>query len=249
MELAKDITDKILERMERSKKPIPVGVSNRHIHMSQEDWDVLFGAGTNPRKFRSVRQPGFYACYETVSLEGPKGKIDNVRLIAPHRPGTQVEVSRTDAACFGNAQRDGTCDDFREFLRVGIEDGHRQCGNTDAGPFRSQRVREPLHLSLTAAGRGPVNDVKIGGNSRISGQIRRRNEIERAAPFSALDVERQRQRVADTQFTGAGRSSDAVLANPATECRGSWRRNVAHLNRPGGRNRDEAARGVFATFH
>ena len=102
MELAKDITEKILERMERSKKPIPVGVSNRHIHMSQEDWDVLFGKGTDPRKFRSVRQPGFYACYETVSLEGPKGKIDNVRLIAPHRPGTQVEISRTDAAALGS---------------------------------------------------------------------------------------------------------------------------------------------------
>jgi putative phosphotransacetylase len=101
MELAKDITEKILERMERSKKPIPVGVSNRHIHMSQEDWDVLFGKGAEPRKFRSVKQPGFYACYETVSLEGPKGKIENVRLIAPHRPGTQVEVSRTDAAALG----------------------------------------------------------------------------------------------------------------------------------------------------
>lgn len=102
MELAKDITDKILERMERSKKPIPVGVSNRHIHMSQEDWDTLFGKGTQPRKFRSVRQPGFYACYETVALEGPKGKLDNVRLIAPHRPGTQVEISRTDAANLGS---------------------------------------------------------------------------------------------------------------------------------------------------
>ena len=101
MELAKDITEKIMERMERSKKPIPVGVSNRHIHTSQEDWDVLFGKGTDPRKFRSVKQPGFYACYETVSLEGPKGKIENVRLIAPHRPGTQVEVSRTDAMALG----------------------------------------------------------------------------------------------------------------------------------------------------
>lgn len=103
MELAKDITDKILERMERSKKPIPVGVSNRHIHLSQEDWDTIFGRGVQPRKFRSVKQPGFYACYEVVALEGPKGRIENVRLIAPHRPGTQVEVSRTDAAALGAA--------------------------------------------------------------------------------------------------------------------------------------------------
>lgn len=100
-ELAKDITEKILERMERSKKPIPVGVSNRHLHLSQEDWDVLFGKGAQPRKFRSVVQPGFYACYEVVALEGPKGRIENVRLIAPHRPGTQVEISKTDAAALG----------------------------------------------------------------------------------------------------------------------------------------------------
>lgn len=100
-ELAQDITDKILERMERSKKPIPVGVSNRHIHLSQEDWDTLFGKGVNPRKFRSVVQPGFYACYEVMTIEGPKGKLDNVRLIAPHRPGTQVEISKTDANALG----------------------------------------------------------------------------------------------------------------------------------------------------
>jgi putative phosphotransacetylase len=100
-ELARDITETILERMERSKMPVPVGVSNRHLHLSQEDWDKLFGAGTQPRKFRSVVQPGFYACYETVQVVGPKGKLDNVRLIAPHRPGTQVEVSKTDAAQLG----------------------------------------------------------------------------------------------------------------------------------------------------
>ncbi|MBI4051651.1 MAG: phosphate propanoyltransferase [Elusimicrobia bacterium] len=80
---------------------IPVGVSNRHVHLSQEHWELLFGKGTEPRKFKSVVQPGFYACYETVDLVGPKGKIGNVRLIAPHRPQTQIEISKTDAAVLG----------------------------------------------------------------------------------------------------------------------------------------------------
>ncbi len=85
----------------RYETPIPVGVSNRHVHLCQADWDFLFGAGTEPRKFRSVKQPGFWACYETVNLEGPKGKIENVRLIAPHRKKTQVEIAKTDASQLG----------------------------------------------------------------------------------------------------------------------------------------------------
>ena len=99
--LAEKITKDIALRMERSKTPIPVGISNRHLHLRQQDWDALFGKGVEPRKFRSVKQPGFFACYETVAVEGPKGRVDNVRLIAPHRPKTQIEVSKTDAAILG----------------------------------------------------------------------------------------------------------------------------------------------------
>jgi len=87
--------------MERSKTPIPIGVSNRHVHLDQEHWDVLFGKGVEPRKFRSVKQPGFWACFETVDLEGPKGRIEKVRLIAPHRPKSQIEISKTDASVLG----------------------------------------------------------------------------------------------------------------------------------------------------
>lgn len=99
--LAEKITADIVSRMERSKTPIPVGVSNRHIHLCQEDWDALFGKGTVPRKFRQVKQPGFYACFESVDIEGPKGRVEKIRLIAPHRPGTQVEISQTDAQILG----------------------------------------------------------------------------------------------------------------------------------------------------
>ena len=100
-ELAKKITEKVVERMERSKTAIPIGVSNRHVHLAQEHWDVLFGKGIEPRKFRAVKQPGFWACYETVDIEGPKGRVPNIRLIAPHRPKTQIEISKTDAQVLG----------------------------------------------------------------------------------------------------------------------------------------------------
>lgn len=87
--------------LSRYETPIAIGVSNRHVHLSQADWDFLFGEGLVPRKFRSVKQPGFWACYETVDIEGPKGKIEKVRLIAPHRKKTQIEVAKTDAAQLG----------------------------------------------------------------------------------------------------------------------------------------------------
>lgn len=100
-ELAKKITADIVSRMERSKTVIPVGISNRHVHLNQEHWDVLFGKSLEPRKFRAVKQPGFYACFETVDIEGPKGIVEKVRLIAPHRPKTQIEISKTDAGVLG----------------------------------------------------------------------------------------------------------------------------------------------------
>ena len=100
-DLAQRITEKIKERMERSQKPIPVGISNRHLHLTREHFEILFGKGAQPRKFRSVVQPGYYACYETVTLKGPKEEIPHVRLIAPHRPKTQIEISKTDAMILG----------------------------------------------------------------------------------------------------------------------------------------------------
>ncbi|MBI3550254.1 MAG: phosphate propanoyltransferase [Elusimicrobia bacterium] len=87
--------------MERSKTQIPIGVSNRHAHLSQDHWDVLFGKDTQPRKFRAVKQPGFWAAYETIKIEGPKGEVNNIRLVAPHRPKTQIEISKTDASVLG----------------------------------------------------------------------------------------------------------------------------------------------------
>ena len=87
--------------MERSKTDIPVGISNRHLHLDQNDFDALFGKGAVAHKYRAVKQPGFWAAHETVDIEGPKGRIKRVRLVAPHRPQTQIEVSKTDARVLG----------------------------------------------------------------------------------------------------------------------------------------------------
>lgn len=100
-DLSKDITQKVMQRLERSKKPLLVNISNRHFHCTQEVFEKLFGAGKKPTKLRDLVQPGQFACQETVTLKGPKGEIKNVRLIAPCRPYSQVELSRTDGYALG----------------------------------------------------------------------------------------------------------------------------------------------------
>lgn len=80
---------------------VPVGISNRHIHLSQEHIEALFGAGYTLTKTKDLSQPGQFACEETVTLIGPKGKIPGVRILGPARKASQVELARTDTFKLG----------------------------------------------------------------------------------------------------------------------------------------------------
>ena len=77
---------------------VPVCVSNRHVHLSQADLEILFGAGYKLTKTKDISQPGQFACKETVTLAGPKGAIEKVRVLGPVRKESQVEILRAD--CF-----------------------------------------------------------------------------------------------------------------------------------------------------
>lgn len=85
------------------KKPFPivVGVSNRHVHLSREDVEILFGKDYQLTPIKDLGQPGQFACQETVTIVGPKGSIENVRVLGPERKETQVEISLTDAYKLG----------------------------------------------------------------------------------------------------------------------------------------------------
>ncbi|MCK8058255.1 MULTISPECIES: phosphate propanoyltransferase [unclassified Fusibacter] len=84
-----------------TKKLVPVGISNRHIHLSQADIDVLFGEGHELTNFKDLKQPGQYACEEKVDLVGPRGTIKGVRILGPARKQSQIEVSITDSFALG----------------------------------------------------------------------------------------------------------------------------------------------------
>ncbi len=79
-------------------KTIRVEVSSRHLHITHEDLEKLFGGSYELTPERDLSQKGEFASQAIVSLVGPKGKIDQVRIVGPCRNITQVEVSRTD--CF-----------------------------------------------------------------------------------------------------------------------------------------------------
>lgn len=80
---------------------VPVGVSNRHVHLSQADVDRLFGPGHALARKKAMKQPGQYAAEETVTLRGPKGSIGRVRVLGPTRRETQVEISIADGFVLG----------------------------------------------------------------------------------------------------------------------------------------------------
>lgn len=79
---------------------INIGVSNRHIHLNKEDFEVLFKDEV-PEKVKDLVQVGQYASNLTVSIKTEKNTIDNVRLLLPLRDYTQVELSRTDGYTLG----------------------------------------------------------------------------------------------------------------------------------------------------
>lgn len=85
----------------RAAPTVPVGVSGRHVHLSQEALDRLFGPGARLTPLKELSQPGQFAAKECVTLVGSKGVVQRVRVLGPVRPRTQVEVLRGDTFRLG----------------------------------------------------------------------------------------------------------------------------------------------------
>lgn len=136
---------------------IPVGVSNRHLHLSQADQDALFGVGYQMTPIKDLSQPGQFACKETVTICGPKGAIEKVRVLGPVRSKTQVEILTGDS------------------FKLGVSAPARQSGELEGtpgitiiGPKGSVQTAEGLivaqrhiHMTLEDAARYGVHDGQI----------------------------------------------------------------------------------------
>ena len=80
---------------------IPISISVRHVHLSREHVEALFGPGHRLTRRSDLSQPGQFACEEVVTLRGPRNAIDKVRVLGPERPATQVEIARSDEFTLG----------------------------------------------------------------------------------------------------------------------------------------------------
>lgn len=93
----KAIVDKIVGEI-NDEGDIPIGVSNRHIHLTREHVDILFGEGYKLTPIKELSQPGQFACKEQLTIIGPSMRaIEGVRVLGPERKKSQVEISRTDS--------------------------------------------------------------------------------------------------------------------------------------------------------
>jgi len=99
-----------------NRRPIRVSVSVRHAHLSKPDVEALFGPGHVLTAKSPLYIDSEFAANETVNLIGPRGRVDNVRIIGPERAKTQVEISRT------------------EEFQLGIDAPIRESGDLDGTP-------------------------------------------------------------------------------------------------------------------
>lgn len=83
------------------KNTILVETSARHVHVTREHLDILYGKGHQLTNKKDLSQPGQFACEERLTLVGPKGELKNISILGPERKATQVELSFTDARTLG----------------------------------------------------------------------------------------------------------------------------------------------------
>lgn len=156
-ELVRIIQEEVAKRLSPSSQQanlIPVAVSNRHVHLSEADCQVLFG-GKPLTKLKELSQPGEFAAQETVTLVGPKGAMERVRVLGPLRKATQVEISRTDA------------------FRLGVSPPVRDSGNHSGsvglvvvGPCGAVTLKAGVILAARHIHMTPADGARLGVTDR-----------------------------------------------------------------------------------
>jgi putative phosphotransacetylase len=164
---------------------VPVAISARHVHLSKADIERLFGKGYELKRIRDLRQPKQFACEETVTVTGPKGAIEKVRVLGPAREETQVELSMTDSIKLGITPEVRMSGDLKETPGGKISG---PCGEVALSKGYIVAARH-LHLSKTEAEcfglkNGNVVSVKTKGQRSIVFE----NVIVRAGDGHALEM-------------------------------------------------------------
>jgi len=142
-------------------EPVPVEVSAHHIHLAAEHVELLFGPGHQLTKLADLSQPGQYACQEQLTIVGPKGRIERVRVLGPVRKATQVEIAMT------------------EQFKLGIHPPIRESGDiagspgcTLEGPAGSVTIEKGVICALRHIHMTPADALRYGVKDKCSVRVR-----------------------------------------------------------------------------
>ncbi|WP_338653842.1 phosphate propanoyltransferase [Lysinibacillus sp. Y5S-8] len=165
---------------------IPIAISARHCHVNEEDFYHLFGREAILQNWKELSQPGQFASQHILTIKGPRGQIDNVRILGPFRTETQVEISQTDA------------------IKLGVTPPIRMSGDLDRsesitliGPHGILHKKQGLiiaqahiHMAVSDAATFNVQDKEIV-TVEISGKVRQlqlMNVVVRISPEFILEM-------------------------------------------------------------
>lgn len=158
------VTTMVLERVrsEEYELKIPVGVSARHVHLTREDLDILFGNGYELKRKKEL-MGGQFASEEVVTIAGSRlSTIEGVRILGPLRSKTQVEISKTDA------------------VKLGLDPPVRESGNieksetiTIVGPKGALHIKEGCIIAKRHIHMKPEDAIKfnVHDNERVSVKV------------------------------------------------------------------------------
>ncbi len=143
------------------KESILIEVSAHHIHLTQEHVEALFGPGHQLTKHADLSQPGQFACKEQLTIVGPKGRIERVRVLGPIRKATQVEIAMTEQFKLGI---------YPPIRESGDIEGSPGC--TLEGPAGSVTIDQGVICALRHIHMTPADALRYGLKDKCSVRVR-----------------------------------------------------------------------------
>jgi acetate kinase len=164
--IAQDVAHVMARNRPALDTTIPVAVSARHVHLSADAVAALFGPDTALTPDKPLRQKGHWVARERVTLQGPRGQLENVAILGPLRQRTQIEVSRTDSFALGldaPLRQSGHLDTTPRLRLIGPAGVHDTDGLIIAARHIHMGTADAARLSLQD---GDEVDVTLGATGR-----------------------------------------------------------------------------------
>jgi len=165
-EVVRTLEGKVVDIKSTTKYPlIPLGVSNRHVHLTKETFQKLFGENVQLEKYRDLYQEGEFAAKQTVTIVGSKMRaIQNVRILGPLRNYDQVELSLTDAIQLGINPPVRNSGDLKGASSLTLIGPERSVYLKECAIIANRHVHMPSNIAaLFGVKNGDFIKVRIGG--------------------------------------------------------------------------------------